>query len=173
MTSATRHRVGIDNRSQQVHVETWIELDVSMNMYRCNMITLTQVDKMDTQLIGAFFLMVLAWMGVTFDMSIPPWLPICLSAFSGSVQSLFARMGKGFVKGKGAMMSAFVGGMTGGLIIGYSIGVMMGLKGSIAIILPVYIFSLMGGRLVLYMSTGVSVEDIGNTIVGMFTRRKD
>jgi len=130
-------------------------------------------DKMDTQLIGAFFLILLAWAGVTFDMSIPDWLPVVASAFSGSVQSLFARIKKGFVKGIGTIFSAFAMGMTGGLIIGYAIGVMMGLEGSIAIILPVYIFALMGGRLVFYIATGMSVEGIADTIVGFFTRKKD
>lgn len=130
-------------------------------------------DYMDTQLIGASFLVLLAWFGVTFDMTIPPWLPVALSAFSGSVQSLFARVKRGFVKGAGAMFSAFLAGMTGGLVMGYSVGVMMDLEGSIAIILPVYIFALMGGRLVLYIATGVSVEEIGNTIIGMFTKNKN
>ncbi len=130
-------------------------------------------DYMDTQLIGASFLVLLAWFGVTFDMTVPTWLPVVLSAFSGSIQSLFARVKRGFVKGAGAMFSAFIAGMTGGLVMGYSVGVMMGLEGSIAIILPVYIFALMGGRLVLYIATGVSIEEIGNSIIGMFTKNKN
>ena len=128
---------------------------------------------MDTQLIGALTLMLLAFLGVTFDMTVPTWLPIVLSAFSGSVQSLFARVNKNFVKGLGAIVSAFTAGMTGGLIMGYSVGIIMGLGGSIAIILPVYIFALMGGRLVLYIATGVSIEEIGNAIIRMFTKNKN
>ena len=55
---------------------------------------------------------------------------------------------------------------------GYGAGAMMGLEGSIAIILPVYIFALMGGRLVLYIATGISIEGIGDTIVGWFTKKE-
>ena len=128
---------------------------------------------MDTQLIGALTLMLLAFLGVTFDMTVPSWLPVLLSAFSGSIQSLFARVKKEYVKGVGAIFSAFIAGMTGGLIMGYSVGVIMGLGGSIAIILPVYIFALMGGRLVLFIATGVNIEDIGNAIIRMFTKNKN
>jgi len=131
------------------------------------------VGKMDTQLIGAFFLMVLAWAGMTFDMTIPSWLPIVSSALTGSVQSMFARAKKGYVKGFRAMVSAIIGGLSGGLIMGYSVGVIMGLEGSIAIILPVYIFSLMGARLALFIATEASVEGVGNGIIGLFSRKKD
>ena len=130
------------------------------------------VGKMDCQMIGAGFFVILAWAGITFDASMPIWLPVFLSAMSGSIQSLFARVKEGYIKGLGAMSWAFVAGMTGGLIIGQSIGVMFGLKNSIAIILPVYIFALMGGRLVLYIAIGVSVEEIGDIIVRIFTKRK-
>ena len=96
-----------------------------------------------------------------------------MSAVIGSTQALFARVKRGFVKGFGAVFSAFVAGITSGFIMGHSIGAMMDLEGSTAIILPIYIFSLIGGRLVLYIATGVSIEDIGNTIIGMFTKNKN
>ena len=128
---------------------------------------------MDTQLIGAFALMFLALLGVTFDMTIPAWLPVVSSAVTGSIQSLFARARKGYIKGFKAMFSAFTGGLSGGFIMGYGAGVIMGLEGSIAIILPVYIFSLMGARLALFIATEASVEGVGNGIIGMFNRKGD
>lgn len=162
--------------SHSYNVNRGNALDVNNAMVVGDMITFQHnywADKMDVQIVGAGFIVILAWMGLTFDMVIPDWLPILLSAKSGSIQSLFARVKHGYVKGVGAMFWAFIAGMTGGVIIGHSVGVMMGLEGSIAVILPVYIFALMGGRLVLYIATGVSVEDIGNTIVGMFTKNKN
>ena len=128
--------------------------------------------QMDCQLVGAGVLVLLALFGVTFDMTIPPWLPVCLSAFTGSTQALFARAKKGYIKGVGALFFAFIGGNTAGILMGYSLGSMMGLGGDIAIILPVYIFSLIGGRLVLYISTGLSVEPIADKIVGWFIKPK-
>ena len=170
------HRAGsLDNHDYSAIITSFVLDDIIVTIVG-DMITFQRnkwADHMDSQVIGALALVLLAFMGVTFQMEVPPWLPIVLSAFSGSVQSLFARVKRGFVKGAGAIFSAFIAGMTGGLVMGYSVGVMMGLEGSIAIILPVYIFALMGGRLVLYIATGVSIEEIGNTIIGMFTKDKN
>ena len=128
---------------------------------------------MDSQLIGAGAIMLLAYFGVVFEMDMPSWAPLLGSAVIGSVQASTVRIRRGFIKGIWSVSWAFVAGVTAGMIIGQAIGAMMGFKGSVAMVLPVYLFSLFGSRLVMWFSTDVDVAKIGQWFIDRLTKSKN
>ena len=133
----------------------------------------TEVCFMDSQLIGAGTLMLLAYMGFQFEMQYPEWLPVFFSAVIGSIQASAARLSRGFLKGVWSIIWAVIAGVSCGLIVGQSTGSIMGLEANVAIVLPVYIFALIGARLVMWLSTGVDVAAIGQSILDRLIRTKD
>lgn len=131
---------------------------------------------MDSQIIGAFTIIALAWFGISFD--VPEWIPLVAAAVTGSLQAAAIRIRRGYVKGFGSAVWAIIAGLSAGLLIGPSIAAIAGLEVSTgAAVLPVYIFALLGGRLILWLSTDVDVHKIGNAGVdagvSWFKRKSD
>jgi len=125
----------------------------------------------DAQTIGAAALVAIAAMGMVIP-EIPHELVVIAAATVGSIQAASARFRNGSLKGWGHMAWAFIAGFTAGYLIGRAVADIMGLTSDMSELLPVYIFSLMGGRLVLYFITGFNIEALGDWIVSVITRKK-
>jgi len=126
---------------------------------------------MDSQIIGACALMVLAWLGFSYDMVLPDWVPIYTAAVIGSLQALFVRKKRGFVKGRGHIVWALFAGITGGVIFGSGFSAILGVNVESGAILFNYIFGLMGARIVLWLSTGLDIPKAGNAILDRLLKR--
>jgi len=126
----------------------------------------------DLQLSGALTLVLVGTVTMAFGDVLPEWAPIAVAAVIGSGQAVSARISKKYVKGFWAVVWAFLAGVSCGVFVGQSVGAIFSLTMTGGIVLPVYIFALMGGRLVMWFSVGVSVEAIGTRIVEVLTGKK-
>jgi len=126
----------------------------------------------DLQLSGALSLVLLGTVTTVFGGILPEWAPIAVAAAIGSGQAVSARVSRQYVKGFWAVLWAFLAGVSCGIFVGQSVGAMFSLTMTGGIVLPIYIFALMGGRLVMWFSVGVDVEAIGTRIIQALTGKK-
>lgn len=124
----------------------------------------------DAQTIGASALMMLAATGVVVP-EMPHDIIMIGAAFIGSMQAASARAYNGSLKGLKHTIWAFIAGLTAGLLVGRAVAEMMSLTTNTSELLPVYLFSLFGGKMVLWFTTGFDVEKIGNWLVSKITRK--
>lgn len=126
---------------------------------------------LDSQIIGVVSLVAIAVFGIELEGLIHPYLVISLAAVIGSIQATAARMSRGFIKGFGAITWTLIAGVSSGLLLGLSVGKIMGMTDNIAIILPVYIFSIIGGRLLIWIIVDVDIAQIGNNLIDRLMKK--
>jgi len=126
---------------------------------------------MDVQILGALTISALAFFG--FNYEIHPSLVIWIAAIVGSIQATTARIKRGYLKGFFTIVWTLIAGVTAGILIGKSVGHIMGLTDNVAVILPIYIFALIGGRLISWLIVDVDIAKIGESIVGRFFPTKE
>ena len=129
-----------------------------------------KVVKMDVQILGALLFSALALAGINYE--IHPSLVVLLAAVIGSIQATTARMKRGYVKGFFTIIWTFIAGVTAGLFLGKAVGTIIGvMNDDVAIILPIYIFALIGGRLVSWLIVDLDVAKIGNGLIDRLTKK--
>jgi hypothetical protein len=120
----------------------------------------------DVQTIGAGAITVLAVVGFNVP-EIPLFYLLMISAVVGSIQAMSVRFHNGSIKGTWALLWGFIAGVTAGYWVGDGIATIMGLQGTTAEILPVYLTSLAGAKLV----NAVINLDVGKWLNSILEKR--